>query len=475
MLIEQFNAYCKVNTTDPQVHAFLDDRFSEYSKGYFFNTMYQRHLWDGKFHGYNRLGGTFRSGLLKDVLEVCGKEYEFTLKDSRVKPVWGQPIVPQLMFTEDERFRQLRDFQVQSVDIMEAEAIGVIKAATNSGKTEIFCEFVRRTNLRTLVICTRKELFHQTAQRLSTRLGVPIGKIGDGIKKLEQITVVMPSTAVKNVKVGRTKKLQLDEKFKDLLDYDVLLLDECQNLGDSRVSFLVERSQAYYRFAFSGTPFLKDKARNLELKSHFGRVIVEITNQQLIQQGISSVPRCYFIPDNCDDLEGASYDVAYSTGIVYGQSRNAKIVELANLLVNIHHKNVLIVCAQVEHVESLSRELPDAIVSHGGCSSKYRMDVLRRLKAGEISCLITTTIYDEGIDTDQIDATIMAAGMMTPEKILQRLGRGLRAKESMVFWYFDFLDTSNEYLLDHSNTRIKLLKREGFAVKLLTDLSKIGV
>jgi len=114
-------------------------------------------------------------------------------------------------------------------------------------------------------------------------------------------------------------------------------------------------------------------------------------------------------------------------------------------------------------------ELPDATIVHGGCDSKYRMDTLESLKNGTLKQVIATTIYDEGIDTDKIDCIIMMAGMKTPERVLQRVGRGIRRRESMVFWYFDFLDVGNSYLLEHSTERINSLRKEGFEVKLMNS------
>lgn len=477
VVIEVHNSRCKLVTADRAIIALIDDAFSVYVDGYFFSPLFNKRMWDGKFHAFSRLTGVFKIGLLVPVCEELRKhKIEYLIEEKRVKPVSSGEIQPQLLFLESEGFRELRDYQNAGVGVMHKHSYGVIKAATNAGKTEMFCEFLRMVGLRAIVICTRKELFHQTATRLETRLGVPIGKVGDGCRQVQDITVVMPATAVKSVLVkgNKNKTLRVSDEFAVLLTYDVLILDECQNLGDSRVTYLVEHSEAYYRFAFSGTPFMKDKADNLRLRSNFGSIIVDINNQQLIEQGVSSVPYCFFIPEVCDDLVGLPYEVSYSVGIVQNQHRNQVAAQLANTLTE-RQLNVLIVCARVEHVNMLRLELPDAEVSHGDCSSAHRTDVLARFKQGEIKQLIVTSIWDEGIDTDQIDVIIMVAGMMTPEKILQRVGRGLRRKESMRFLYFDWLDSSNAYLADHSAKRIATLKAEGFKVRLLKceDISEV--
>lgn len=304
--IQVSNNYCKVLTTDLAIHAYLDTVFSEYVDGYFFSPMFKNKIWDGKAHAYSRLTGRFKPGLLTAVVkQLKAGGYETCVVDQRDTPKAQQPINPRLLYTLDESFRELRENQLTAVSIMEQNPIGVVKAATNAGKTEMFTEFLRRKNLTAVIICTRKELFHQTAARLRTRLGVDIGQVGDGLKKVEPITVVMPGSVVKNVllKGNKNKVLRVSDEYLGLTKVDILLLDECQNLGDSRVEYFVDQCQAYYRYAFSGTPFMRKKAGNLNLKSHFGEIIMEITNRELIAQGVSSVPSCYFIKDSSGDLE----------------------------------------------------------------------------------------------------------------------------------------------------------------------------
>lgn len=470
--IELHNGYCKLKTLERTVHTFLDSKFSAWEEGAYFSTAYKRKIWDGKYHAYNKMNGIFKPGLLKSVTQLLTKHgYPWSVEDERLISVMQDPICDRLMYVEDEAFRELRDYQIAAVDTMMQECIGVIKAATNAGKTEMFCELVRRLNMTTTLICTRKELFHQTADRLRRRLGVPIGQVGDGLLQIEHITVVMPGSAARKVSVpGRKNKvMRMNPECECLLKSDILLLDECHNFGDSRIEYIVDHSEAYYRFALSGTPMMKDKASNLKLRSQFGDIIFEISNQELIAKGVSSVPYCYFIKEDAPDISDLPYDMAYMAGVSCNQSRNQKAATLANMLVEKYNKTVLMICAQIEHCNNLNMELPDATVVHGECTSAHRMETLENLKNGTLKKVIATTIYDEGIDTDKIDCIIMMAGMKTPERVLQRVGRGIRRRESMVFWYFDFLDVGNPYLLDHSTERINSLRKEGFDVKLMNS------
>ena len=69
--------------------------------------------------------------------------------------------------------------------------------------------------------------------------------------------------------------------------------------------------------------------------------------------------------------------------------------------------------------------------------------------------MILTNIFDEGVDTPEVDALIMAAGGKSSIETLQRLGRGMRAKEDNRVFVFDFYDTTHIYLNRHAEARRK--------------------
>lgn len=464
--VELFNNHGKVSDPSRKIHAVLDSQLAEYLEGYNFSDKYRRGFWDGKKHFYSRLSGIFGLGLIYRVLKIIkSTRSDYKIVNSRELSGVKIKTPNRLQYAESEKFRQLRDYQLEAVEALIHNKIGVLKAATNAGKTEIYAECLRRLGLSAVFICTRKELFHQTADRLERRLGFKVGRVGDGLKSVKPITVVMPTTAI-----GKTKnKYTTKSEFKELLKADILILDECQNITDSRVSTFCQESGAYYRFAGSGTPFLKDKCSNLLLESQFGRIVKEITNEQLIQLGVSSVPSCFFIKTNSDmPISGMDYDQAYQTGIVQNTYRNQSISKLVSMSLA-QHKTCLVIVSRIEHLELLRLEIPGANFSHGGCSAKHRMQVLKEFQQGNIKALLVSNIYDLGIDTDQIDVVINAAGMKTPERVLQRLGRGLRQNESGRVWYFDFLDADNEYLYEHATLRLKTLEGENFEVKILSN------
>jgi superfamily II DNA or RNA helicase len=78
--------------------------------------------------------------------------------------------------------------------------------------------------------------------------------------------------------------------------------------------------------------------------------------------------------------------------------------------------------------------------------------------------IATSGIFDVGINIFTHNL-INAAGGQAEHQIIQRLRRGLRpADDKDILNYYDFVFHINEYLLDHSKRRIKILKSEGHEV-----------
>ena len=68
----------------------------------------------------------------------------------------------------------------------------------------------------------------------------------------------------------------------------------------------------------------------------------------------------------------------------------------------------------------------------------------------------------------QTVAAINAAGGQADHHIIQRVGRGLRtADDKEILDYHDFMFHNNEYLLEHSKKRVKILRGEGHDVTVL--------
>lgn len=447
----------------------LSDRFAFLVEGHQFTKAFKKRQWDGKYRFFSSMNGKFPTGLLSEVLEAVEGT---TVTDKVELPELCEPICDSLLFKEEEGFRELRPYQLLAADSIINHVNCIVKAATNAGKTEIMAEVIRRLNLHTVVVVQRKELLHQTAARLQLRLGVPVGKVGDGWSDVQRITVAMPTTACRGIKKRTgggmvTTVYKLAEEFETLANAQLLVYDECHNIGDIRAKTLIEASNATYRVAMSGTPFGSDEVLNHTLKGFFGPVAFEITNAELIDHGVSAVPTCKFVTITEPGLERSDYPEAYKLGIVTSSARNEAITKLTQEHVD-SGQQVLIIVREIEHGEILSMMLGGARFIHGGLPSDDRIAGLKDFQAGDIRTLISSTILDEGVDVSNINVLILAGGGATAKRVLQRIGRGLRKKEDVnTLTVIDFLDSGNKHLVSHSSQRYATMKAEGFKTLLL--------
>lgn len=457
---------CEIINPSESISDAIDNLLSVYVKGYQFTTQFKRRQWDGKVHHYSTRTHKFWSGHLNTVEKFLDSLNIFVdVVDLR------DQLYPQKPLTKQLHDIKLRDYQKIAVNALLDKETCILKAATNSGKTAIMAEVIRKLGLSTLIIVHRQLLLHQTAERLQKMLKIPIGKIGDNISEIQKITVVMPQSLIKSYKnkLTGTVTMNIKSEYDELLTYPVLFFDECQNICDKKILWTIKHSQAYYRYAMSGTPLLGDKATNMELIGQFGEVAFEVTNKELISLGVSSVPTCYIVKIE-QDTNDLDYQTSYKTDIVENDERNIIIAQLTHSLTKKY--NILIVVREIEHGYLLNTIIPTASYVHGNMPTKMRLVGINNFINNKSKILITSTILDEGLDISNIEVIIMAAAGKSPRQMLQRIGRGLRKKKSNKLIWIDFLDCMNEYLLDHSIDRTQVFKNEGFDIKLL-NLDKI--
>lgn len=456
---------CRVEAPE-EVHKALDRHFALAVPGAWFSQLFKKHRWDGYAHFYSIARASFPSGLFNRVCAYLNMEdLQYHVYDNRVRPLDAKPLSP--IGTE------LRGYQTAAVDAIQNKQPCIVKAATNAGKTLMAAELVRRLNLPTLYLVNRKELLHQTADRLEEYLGEPVGLVGDDISTVEKITVAMPSTLVKSYKAlgGVTKKVR--PEYSKLLNSNVLILDECQSLPDKRILNVVRNTKAYYRVAMSGTPLLNSDVDNMTLIGQFGDIGFEITNTEMIDLGFSAKPEVLLFKIDVRNVLGSDYVTAYDKGIVNNKDRNTAIANAAEVCSRAG-MSVLVLVKEIQHGLNIHKGLPGSKFVNGELPWATRSKIIDEFKSRKVLSLVSSSIMDVGIDVDAIDVLVLAGGDYSPKLLLQRLGRGLRKRtDKDKLLVIDFVDFGNVHLLTHSQRRYSTLKQEGFTYTVLEDIDDL--
>lgn len=417
--------------------------------------------WDGKAHLFSRVTGVFPSGLVDLIIERYGPDEVFVTSDGFTPgPKWIRRRLRRLKKLRMGGIEKLSKFQKKAIRRAIFNPVGIIKIATNGGKTEIGAGLIKVLGVPTLYVIHRKTLLHQTAERIKERIGIKCGKVGDGLFKVKDVTVAMVQSLPKPIK----KNKDFYDKFK------MIIIDEAHHSGAMQWYKILMFSNAPFKYALTGTPWSGKDDRDLKLVGVFGpRVLIDVKNKFLIKSDWSATPTVHIWevkhPNN-----SWSWRQAYSFMIAQGAEYNEKVIAVARKGWE-EGKPTLVLVNQLRHGTLIYRRLLgekiDCAFLHGGSPSEYREKLLKKFKAGSLGVIVATPIFDEGVDVPAIRCLILAGGGKAPITLLQRVGRALRKKKTgpNTTEIHDFLPLGNEHLESHSAERMSIFRQEEFLIK----------
>jgi superfamily II DNA or RNA helicase len=295
-------------------------------------------------------------------------------------------------------------------------------------------------------------------------LGIEVGVIGDGHKLIEgyKVIVAMVQTLY-NVLDSVPRKGA--KGYMIFPDNELLVVDECHHVSSDSMMNVISHIPGHYRFGMSGTPLKYDDLSDMKLIAATGDVVVDVTNEYMIEAGWSAKPmiKMYIVEDLKAALWDMDYADAYKSMIVEYKQRNEIIIDYANKSEGV----VLILVNQLEQGRLLRDAISGSVFVHGSDDTDYRQGVLSTMRAATKGIFIASPIFDEGIDVPAVDTVILAGGGKGHVKLLQRIGRGIRQKAGRnELIVIDFIDDTNEYLLKHSRDRIEIYEQEGFEIEV---------
>ena len=209
------------------------------------------------------------------------------------------------------------------------------------------------------------------------------------------------------------------------------------------------------------------------LQAATGDVIYQIDYDTLKKYGLLSDAEIYMI-----NIPGTDRSLDHALGLkvlapddflgaeekflVYGDIRNKTAAAIAKKYQE--QMRVLIFVKRIAHGNLLKSMIPGSTFIHGGCKTKERLSVIDEEKG----VLISTSIFEEGIDTPNFDVIINCAGGKSPISTAQKIGRGLRNEKNKILRVFDFIDHVHPVLLKHSKARMKVYKQFGYKMQEIT-------
>lgn len=508
--IQLLNVTSTIHGLNNVQEATLDSALSYWSDGFYFSPKYRSGGWDGRIHLFKKSTyanpfGKFPTGLLSRILGVLDNTgVPVQIEDKRVRPPMQTPL-------ELKGF-ELRDYQLEAVNLAVERGRGLFRLPTASGKTPTFSGIIARLNVPTLVLSHRTEILLQIKSTMETMLGQEIGHIQGSSKDLKKFNVGMVQTIF-----SAFEKHDVDQDANRLVEWvknDCLCIvgDEIHHAQSKQFTHIMNRAfNCYHRYGFSATIDF-GKAKDLSVEAGFGKVQMSLTPSDMIRQKRLSRPYIFFVDygdlssDNskvtiCNDCgctylrevtrkigrkkkdededvldltrttyicnqcgrEWSNYSSAVARNLVENERRNDAIAKLVAGRMR-KRMSVLVLVNYIEHGkiihEKLSKLVDPNLIEFVWSGTDYRKELLQQLKRKEKLCLIGTQVYSEGIDIPSLSCVVYARASNSDIDTLQSVGRALRRDKGK--WrtiILDFKDGS-KYFAKRSAFRKKLLEAE---------------
>lgn len=436
--------------------------------------------WDGWKHlcWRNKKRTYFMTGLLSLATEFFKeRKIEFKRRDLRVVPEKN-------LFLELDPKCEERDYQLAAVEECIKATRGILQAATGSGKTAMACRLVKELGIKPfLFFVTSKDLLQQAKDAFESFLlkdgkHIKVGQIGDGIVDIQDITVLTIQTTCRALGIVWNKDTKFDDEDTDD-DTDITgheqeilnlmnsavgsIADECQH-WKSRTCSEVFKSlpKVFFKYGFSATP-TREEGDDLVIQGCFGKFITRITASQLIRNGWLIRPTIKMVHIQQERSSLTNYQNIYSEYISDSQHYNNVVANIANAYIQ-QGRTVLVLVKHLQHGETLAKMISGSCFANGSWSRKRRKETLDALRRKEISCIISSQIFDEGVDVRALDTVLLSGQGKSKVRAMQRIGRILRPYSDGTFTKtkataIDFV-VHQKFLEKHAKEREKMYRTE---------------
>lgn len=450
----------------------LDESLAIEVPGAQYDYRYRNGWWDGKRRFFDVKSGRFPFGLLgrvKAFLRDAGVK-GLTVADKRAGRI--PTFDPRRVHTKMLHGVELRDYQLAAIKALLDNKIGIINIATNGGKSAVAAGALAafKELPDTLYLVHKKVLLRQAVKDIARYLGLlesHIGQIGSGISSPRRITVSTVQSLYKKTNIPIVQKY--------LKSIQLVIGDECHHYKSTGMFLKVLNCiDAPYRLFLSGTPF-PDAVSRVAVESACGPVIYKVSNQQLVDLGVSADPTVEVVSYEAQAISSLyEWHVLYKMGVVESPERNAVVVNQIKRCTD-KGLQVLILVQHTWHGTLLSALLDVLNVNHVFLHGKMPIDQVEAGRVSfeekKVSALIATPIFDEGVNIGGVQVLVVADGGKSFRSLLQKVGRALRKKTTgrNEVLIIDFSDKTNPVLAKHSLRRIEIYQEEGFKLLFTED------
>lgn len=333
---------------------------------------------------------------------------------------------------------------------------GIIKIATGGGKGWIAGALPIVFEGRWCFAVHRSHLAADIAERFERMTGEKAGWIAEGrFEPGERFTCATIQTL---------HTLIHTPKFKEwAATINGFCLDECHTAAaETHAAAASAFPNIYWKVGLSGTPLDRADKKSIMAVAAIGPIVYEKKPGELIEEGFLAAPTVKIIPCHQPKHPG-NWTELYNDHIKNSPHRNSAVVAA---MLNSEAPGIVFV-KHLEHGKTLCKMAKAKGIEcdfvHGSWSRQRRQEVIKRLDRGEISWIVASAVFAEGVDIPCLRTVINGGGGKAIIATLQQVGRGTRLAEGKTtFTVWDIGDKGDERLNNHARARIRACQREGY-------------
>ena len=405
-------------------------------------------------YAIDRRSGLFLSGLLPIL-----KKY-FLKKKIEFKISGEKTAIEKLPAKEPYLYGiKLREDQLYVCSSVKKHQRGIVLFPTGSGKTVIAAAILSMYPEKKFLFLTESiDLISQTKKSFEEKGITGIQLIGGGHKYNGKWTGRIVISTIQSF-----RKI----KWSDYCThFDGVIVDEVHNASKPGGIYydVITKMLAPIRLGLTAT-MPEDKGRKFTIIGMLGPVIAKLGITQAIEKGILVKPKIKMLAPPVISCDYRNFKDIYKFCVVKNFPRNKAIVKQAQSFAAAG-KTTLIMIKEIEHGREIVRvgeKLGIKIPFVSGATGKdSRLEVKELLSKKKIKIVITSEIWNEGIDIPSLDSIINAAGGKSQVAVLQKPGRGMRTSEGKTeVVIFEIIDPY-PYVAVHFVKRLSIYVQKGY-------------
>jgi DNA repair protein RadD len=358
----------------------------------------------------------------------------------------------------------LRPYQKQAVNAMARHKRAICVAPAGSGKTIIAAECVRRFVDACMIDPIVMWIAHTKEQVQQGR---------------EAVQKICPDADV---------SFHCYATGTDTSEADLLVVDECHHAGAMSLSCRISRLDEYaVVYGFTATPSREDgvditdiigpiayTVERAEIQAVGGVLpaevrVVEFGARDEFAERVDRRAATYYTNNlqwvdrknsTQKQLKRCQYRAAVNIGVRENTSRDTQIAILA---AGHAQESVIVLVDTKDHGKRLESLIDGAVFVASGTAGRSRK--LDAFKAGEVRCVVCTSLLEEGFDSPIASVLILAGSGKSARKAIQTTGRVLRPYDGKSCGIiYDFCDLGHGMLTAQHWQRRKVYRKLGYRV-----------